>query len=268
MIQIDREKCTGCGLCVKDCFPENLRLADQKAQPGGDCFMCGHCIAICPTGAVSTADPDYSMAEVEEYRREDFQLEPRRLLNFIRFRRSVRRFAARPVETETIREILEAGRYTQTASNRQDLRYLIVREQMDQVRSLAWESLYQLALSELKLGGAGNPYAAQWKRGYDEFKQDPTRDILFFNAPVLLVVLSESKWNGCLAAESVELMANASGLGVLFSGFIERAIGASPELRTLLGIKGETIAACMIMGYPAVSYRRTVPRKPAAIDWK
>lgn len=230
--------------------------------------MCGHCIAICPVGAASTEDHEYSMSEVEEYVREEFTLEPKRLLNFIRFRRSIRSFEPRQVEPETIRQILEAGRYTQTASNGQSVRYVVVREEMEKVRTLAWESLHQIALSQIALGDEGNPYAQQWKQGYDAFQEDPHRDMLFFNAPVVLIVLSDSKWDGGLAAESVELMANASGLGVLFSGFIERAIKGSGELQKVLGVENERIAACMLLGYPAVTYRRTVPRKPAVIDWK
>ena len=46
--------------------------------------------SICPVKAVST--DDYDMSEVIEYKKEDFQIEPERLLNFIKFRRSVRRF--------------------------------------------------------------------------------------------------------------------------------------------------------------------------------
>ena len=51
-ITIDQTKCIGCGQCVNDCFPKNLRLEDGKAVVGGPCMECGHCYAVCPTGAV------------------------------------------------------------------------------------------------------------------------------------------------------------------------------------------------------------------------
>ena len=80
MIQIDKEKCISCGKCVKDCISGNIEIMSAKASIKRDyCLLCGHCIAICPQGAV-TMD-DYPMADVKEYNKSDFPIEPERLLN-------------------------------------------------------------------------------------------------------------------------------------------------------------------------------------------
>ena len=48
-IIIDKEKCIGCGKCVKDCVSEKLGLIDGKAVFKYErCIQCGHCFAICP----------------------------------------------------------------------------------------------------------------------------------------------------------------------------------------------------------------------------
>ncbi len=49
---IDPEKCTACGLCVKDCPIECVQLIDSKAVIGSDCVECRTCLRVCPVQAV------------------------------------------------------------------------------------------------------------------------------------------------------------------------------------------------------------------------
>ena len=96
MFKVDREICIACEQCIKDCPVNDIYLKEGKAHIKNEaCIKCGHCIAICPVKAVST--DDYDMNEVIEYNKEDFEISPDRLLNFIKFRRSVRRFKDKEV---------------------------------------------------------------------------------------------------------------------------------------------------------------------------
>lgn len=46
MFKVDKEKCIGCGLCIKDCFVRDIELIEGKALIKNiTCFKCGHCIA-------------------------------------------------------------------------------------------------------------------------------------------------------------------------------------------------------------------------------
>ncbi|MDO4443729.1 MAG: nitroreductase, partial [Slackia sp.] len=60
-----------------------------------------------------------------------------------------------------------------------------------------------------------------------------------------------------------EMMAAACGAGVLHSGFMTRVIERSPAMQEWLRLDGRTVACCMLVGYSAVKYKRTAPRKEA-----
>ncbi len=53
-IQIDQEKCSGCGLCVDICPLEAISLENDKAKVDKDtCTECGQCVDECPNKAIS-----------------------------------------------------------------------------------------------------------------------------------------------------------------------------------------------------------------------
>ena len=51
MVVIDKISCIGCGQCEKDCFGHNISMKEGKAHIIGNCFECGHCVAIFPVNA-------------------------------------------------------------------------------------------------------------------------------------------------------------------------------------------------------------------------
>lgn len=51
--KVDTDKCTGCGLCVKACPVEAIRLESEKAKVDEDtCVDCGVCASECPNEAI------------------------------------------------------------------------------------------------------------------------------------------------------------------------------------------------------------------------
>ena len=55
VIQIDEEKCNGCGICVTACHEGAIGMVDGKARLMRDdyCVGLGDCLPNCPTGAIS-----------------------------------------------------------------------------------------------------------------------------------------------------------------------------------------------------------------------
>lgn len=55
IIEIDKEKCNGCGLCAKACHEGAIGMVDGKAALLRDdyCDGLGDCLPVCPTGAIT-----------------------------------------------------------------------------------------------------------------------------------------------------------------------------------------------------------------------
>ena len=70
IIQIDKEKCDGCGLCAKACHEGAIGMVNGKAQLLREdyCDGLGDCLPACPTGAITFIEreaPAYDAAAVE-----------------------------------------------------------------------------------------------------------------------------------------------------------------------------------------------------------
>jgi nitroreductase/NAD-dependent dihydropyrimidine dehydrogenase PreA subunit len=251
-IKIDSALCIGCKSCVRDCPAANIKIVGGKAQPlGNSCIMCGHCAAVCPAGAVSIS----GFADEPVDMKPDARLNADEVLDVVRFRRSVRQFKADPIPDGVLDKIIEAGRLTHTGANRQDVGFVVLRDKKSEAEALAC----QVFRSGKKFIDPFSSLARRLTIGDDFF---------FFKAPAVIVVTADSAVNGALAAASMELVAEAQGLGVLYSGFFAIAAKHSAKLRKLLGVSyPRKVVAALVLGYPAVKYLRSAPREPARVTW-
>jgi len=276
LIKIDENKCIGCGSCASECLPTAIIMKDKKPVVRDRiCMKCSHCVSVCPVDAVEMTD--HNKVEVVEYDKATFDIDPVNMLNTIKFRRSIRHFKDKKVEKEKLDNILEAGRYTPTASNKQATRYIVLDKELEEIKVMAMKGLHNLAVNHgdeepLK---SSSVYKKKFEQMYDDYAENGV-DMLFYNAPMaILVVVNESqsgvfaRVDGALAASNMELMAHTQGLGMCHVGFFLRAVDYVPELQEKLGLKeGEAIATTVILGYPDVKYRRGANRKAINVTMK
>ena len=137
IFEVEESKCLKCGACVRDCAFRALRSGDdglpRLAFPDR-CMRCQHCLAVCPVGAVTF-----------DGRRPEDSLPVKGLAlpgldaveNWMRTRRSMRRFAAEDVDRATLERILKVLGNTPTGCNARALTFTCfpTRKAMDGFRN-------------------------------------------------------------------------------------------------------------------------------------
>lgn len=274
MLQIDENKCKKDGICAREC-PTNLILLQEGSGypdmvPWADsvCTRCGHCVAVCPHGAlVHTKIPMGDCPSIEK----DLSINEAQALQFLRSRRSIRLYREKPVEPEKIRRLIEAARYAPTGGNTQMVEWLVLtdRATINKVAGMAAEWIRQ-ALKDDPQFAAGAPYLPMIVKAWDD-----GIDSILRNAPVLIVAtVPKEALNGMvdltLALSYLDLMApTMMGLGTCWAGLLQRALLSSLPLRETLGIPiDHPHHYPMMLGYPAVKYYRLPARKPPKITFK
>ena len=95
LLVIDKEKCRQDGLCAADCPTGVIRFDGAghypELVPGAQqaCLRCGHCVAVCPHGALDHVDVPLAASPAIE---KALQISKAQIVQFLRSRRSVRRF--------------------------------------------------------------------------------------------------------------------------------------------------------------------------------
>jgi nitroreductase/NAD-dependent dihydropyrimidine dehydrogenase PreA subunit len=273
LLKIDEKKCKKDGICVRECPATIIQLPAYDGYPdivpGGEgmCLVCGHCVAVCPHGALS-----HERVPIENSPRikKELMINERQAVQFLRSRRSIRLYQDKPVEKEKIQRLIEVARYAPTAANSQLVEWLVLsdRSEIHKMAGLTAEWFRQLLQNNPRLAAA-RPYMPRVVTAWDA-----GNDSVLRNAPVLLVASAPMEAvNGmvdlALALSYVDLLAPTMGLGTCWAGLLQGALLASPPIKEALGIPKEHPHHYPIMlGYPKVKHYRLPERKPPKVTFK
>ncbi len=252
IIEVNKDLCIGCGLCKNDCPVNNIDMKDKKSViKDQDCIKCGHCVAICPKAAITMTGFDEPSIEFAKQP----TLDSNELLMAIKGRRTIRKFKNKEVPLEIVEQIIEAGRFTPSAKNTQDVSYIVLGENKGKYEEIAVQLFRRI-----------KPIVSIWMKDAKEVKIDD--NFFFKKAPIVILVVTKDKISGSLAASNMALMAESCGLGVLYSGFFSEVVNHSPKLRRLLNLKHKDhVVTTLVLGYPDVKYRRTAQKETANVNY-
>ncbi len=67
-IEIQKEKCTGCEVCISSCPFGAITMSEGMARVGEECTLCRACIEVCPVGAIQFIQKDVQEMTRGEHR--------------------------------------------------------------------------------------------------------------------------------------------------------------------------------------------------------
>ena len=265
LVTIDHTLCRRDGICRAVC-PMNLFEEDNERFPvfrnGAEqnCIACGHCVAVCPTGALGHEQLPLENAPLIDH---SLTASAVAVDQLIKGRRSIREFSDEPVGKTLVEEIIDASRFAPSAINRQPVEWLIVHTPAE-VKRLAG-----LVVEYLRKCGDIGPRYAQivdlWDQGGDPILR---------NAPHLVLVHAPKEWvwstvDCTIALTQFEMSAVAHGFGTCWAGFLMWAAREHPPIGEALGLPaGNGVFGALMFGLPRYRYHRFPPREQARIEWR
>jgi nitroreductase len=234
------------------------------AESEPTCYRCQHCLAVCPTAAVSILglSPGESRPLAGNFP------DPDKLETLIKGRRSVRRYQKENLEPELLQHLLEVAWHAPTGVNSRQVRFTLIddREKLARFRDEVMTGLGRLVRENAL------PERLEFFAKFVRLWEEKGVDTLFRGAPHFLVASARrdlaTPLADCLISLSYfELFAQANGVATVWDGLAKWAIDdLLPETRTTLGIPDDhLIGYAMAFGKPAVRYARTVQHGPAII---
>ena len=272
LFTIDQEKCKQDGLCALDCPTGVIRFEGKgsfpEMVPNGEamCIRCGHCVAICPHGALDHGDvPKDKCPSIDK----QLMLSEAQAEQFLRSRRSVRQFKKGPVDQETLKKVIEIARNAPTGSNAQLVEWLVINDR-DRLYQLCGQVIgWMQGLLKADPEAKARPYLPILIQGWEA-----GADVILRDAPCLVVAMSPKHDNNgmvnlTLALSYLDLAAPVFKLGTCWAGLLQGAIVANPALKAAVGIPEDyPYHYPMMIGYAKVRYQRLPVRKAPKVTWK
>lgn len=258
LITVSQEKCTKCGICIKECPTLVLSMGNNgpEATAPEVCRTCGHCVAVCPHEAIDhSKTPLAHQLDLSQYRKlsaEEAEL-------FLRSRRSIRTYQKKAVLRQDLLRLVRIAPFAPTASNMQGVSYVIVddRKTLDKAVAMVIEWLEKDAVLRERFANYLKAYRAAGN------------DVVLRGAPALILAITDTDFvrgreNSVFSLAYLELYAPALGLGSCWAGILETcALSDNSPMLQLFNIpSGKKITGAVMVGYPQYSFKRLVDRAP------
>lgn len=272
LFKIDQKKCKRDGICAAECPAQIIVQADKKSFPSlldnseEFCFNCGHCVAVCPYGALTLSTmPLVACPPIQKELLPDADT----VKNFLQARRSIRQYKDKVVSRKLLAEMIDTARYAHTASNAQEVHWTVFQNPGD-VRKLAgmvvdFTKIILPVITDVERAKRMQRLVDAWADGKDRVMR---------GAPHLIVVHSPADQpfpttDCAIALTYLELYAFSKGLGTCWAGYFTLAAVMHEPLMKVLDLPaGHKCFGAVMVGYPKFRYHRIPMRNKPPISWR
>ncbi len=271
LFTIDAGKCNKDKICVMECPIQIIKMSSETGLPepvqGAEqlCINCGHCVAVCPTGAFNHSKMG---ADQCEPMKTGWNPGSETVRNYMIARRSIRKYRKTPVEREKLEYIISTATYAPTGHNSRPVNWIVIpeREKVKEISSIVIDWMKQVKSENPDMARAWNfdLIIKAWENGIDSVTRE---------APALILVhgvkADPNASTACIiAASHAELAAPAVELGCCWGGYITWCSSMWKPLMEKLDLpKGHSLFGTLFVGYPQFKYHR-VPKRDSAVVWK
>ena len=292
-ITIDSNRCKKDGLCASVCpadvFVQREKRTIPELMSKEACIACGHCVAICPQGAICHSE--FPSTEIRTIQAEEMPT-AEQVMAFLKSRRSIRAFRDKPLARETIESIIDGARFAPSGHNSQSTEYLVVQDSavLNQVSATVIEyiefevrrfgkPLFRTValLADREKAESGLHEIPGFKRMIRAFESGA--DPILNGAPALLAfhaprTAGYADVNAQLALQNASLVAHALGIGHFYTGWVLAPCRApmarawNRRIPDLIGIPpGNELHGALALGYPIPRFKNMIERKKPQIIW-
>ena len=286
-VTIDRDGCNDCGLCAVRCI-RCFSVQDDHMTVNAteeNCNLCGHCVALCPTEAIVHHKMDEGNFLPVDHK---LTFDTDDFIHFVRKRRSHRHFKEREVQRRDLEKLADVCRYAPTGSNRQAIELKIIRdpEKIERLSHLTMDYFIDLIdrveaqVGQFEADGKEVPSSVRdLHTNLSRYKgmklaREIGLDVIFYAAPVVIVFHSSDaattpKDDCVIAAQTVNMTAMTMGLECCYIGLFTNSSGAHPPIQGELKLpRGHKVYSTLIMGYPKITFFKSIDRKPIKVTWE